>query len=160
MGALRRVGVELRPKPVEIGPQLFGTKLFGSYDLAVLGYPGPSASGPNGDPDVLRQVFSSTLPPSLTGASGYANPEFDRLAEEQRSTFDENQRRGLVGRMQRILAEDLPIVPLFYPETVLLFRKNVLDEWYFTPGQYPTSESNKQLFITGRKTGTEIRPPR
>ncbi len=157
VAALRRIGVELRPKPVEVGPQLFGTKMFGGYEMAVLGFPGPSAGGPNGDPDVLRQLFSSASPPSLTGASGYANPEFDRLADEQRSTFDESERKVQVARMQRILAEDLPVLPLFYPETVLLFRKQVLDEWYFTPGQHPTSENNKQLFITGRKTGTEIR---
>lgn len=154
---LGRVGVELRPKPVEIGPQLFGAKMFGGYDMAVLSYPGPSAGGPNGDPDVLRQLFSSASPPSLTSATGYANPAFDELAEQQRSAFDETERKALVGRMQGILAEDLPVLVLFYPETVLLFRKEVLDEWYFTPGQFPTSEHNKQLFITGRKTGTEIR---
>ncbi len=39
-----------------------------------------------------------------------------------------------------------------------LFRKDVLDEWYFTPGQFPTSSNNKQLFITGLRTGSTIRP--
>lgn len=59
--------------------------------------------------------------------------------------------------MQRILAYQLPMLPLFYPETTLLFRKDVLDEWYFTPGQFPSPTDNKQLFITGRRTGTVIR---
>jgi hypothetical protein len=30
-------------------------------------------------------------------------------------------------------------------------------EWYFTPGQFPSSIDNKQLFITGMKSGTTIR---
>ncbi|MEO5680690.1 MAG: ABC transporter substrate-binding protein, partial [Acidimicrobiales bacterium] len=160
VAALKRIGVELKLKAVEPGPQLFGTKLFAGYQLAVLFYPGPSAGGPNGDPDVLRQLFSSASPPSLTGATGYANPVFDDLAERQRITFDEAERKAIVGQMQKILAEDLPILALYYPETTLLFRTQVLDEWYFTPGQYPTTEYNKQLFITGRRTGTEIRPGR
>ncbi|MGI9051188.1 MAG: hypothetical protein ACR2HQ_00815, partial [Ilumatobacteraceae bacterium] len=130
----------------------------GGYDMALLIYPGPSAGGPNADPDLLRQLFSSMSPPSLTGASGYVNPRFDELAERQRVTFDDAERAELVTEMQEILAEDVPVLPLYYPETVLLFRNEVLDEWYFTPGQFPTSSNNKQLFITGLRTGSTIRP--
>ncbi len=62
--------------------------------------------------------------------------------------------------MQAILAEDLPILALYYPEVAVPFRKKVLDGWYFTPGQFPSSVYNKQLFITGQPTGTTIRPGR
>ncbi len=156
--ALRRIGVELRPKPAVIGPELFGPKLFGGYEMAVLLYPGPSPGGPNGDPDMLRRVFSSKMPPfSLTGASSYVNPRFDDLADKQLVTFDEAERRAIVAEMQRIIADDIPILPLWYPERTLVFRKQVLDQWYFTPGQFPTSESTKQLYVTGATSGTRIR---
>jgi peptide/nickel transport system substrate-binding protein len=158
VGALRRIGVELRPKPVEVGPQLFGNKLIGAFDMAVLFFPGPGPGGPNADPDVLRLLFSSRVAPSLQAASAYANPEFDELAEKQRVTFDEGGRKDLVAQMQRLLADDLPILALYYPETATLFRKDLLDQWYATPGQFPTSQDNKQLFITGAKTGTAILP--
>lgn len=157
VGALRRIGVELRPNQVQIGPQLFGNKFVGKFDMAVLFFPGPGPGGPNADPDILRQLFSSKVPPSLEGASAYANPAFDDLADKQRVAFDESQRRSLVGEMQRLLAEDLPVLPLFYPEVDVLYRKDVLDQWYFTPGQFPAESDNKQLFITGLKTGTSIR---
>ena len=157
VASLRRIGVELRPKPVEIGPQLFGSKFVGNYDLAVLFFPGPGPGGPNADPDVLRVLFSSRVPPSLQSASSYANPAFDDLADRQRTTFDEQQRRAIVGEMQRILADDVPVLPLYFPETTLLFRRSVLDQWYFTPGQFPSSLNNKHLFITGMKAGTTIR---
>jgi len=157
VAALRNVGVELRPKPVQLGPELFGNKLFGGYDMVVLLYPGPSPGGPNSDPDILRRVFSSTQPPSLTSATNYVNPAFDALAEKQRETFDEQQRRGIVADMQRMIADDLPVLPLYYPEAALAFRRQVLDQWYFTPDQYPTSRDNKQLFVTGQKSGTRIR---
>jgi peptide/nickel transport system substrate-binding protein len=158
--SFRRIGVEARPKPVQLGPELFGNKLFGGYDMVVLPFPGPAPGGPNADPDVLRRLFSSQLPPSLTSATSYANPAFDELADRQLGTFDEAERRRIVAQMQTIIAEDLPVLPLYYPETALIFKKQVLDQWYFTPGQFPTFEDNKQLFVTGLKSGTQIRPPK
>jgi peptide/nickel transport system substrate-binding protein len=157
VAALRRVGVELRPKLVEVGPQLFGNKFTGTYDMAVLFFPGPGPGGPNADPDILRRLFSSDEPPSLQGASIYVNRAFDALAQKQRVTFDERERRDIVAQMQLILADDLPVLPLYYPEVTMIFRKRVLDQWYFTPGQFPSPEDNKQLLITGQKTGTAIR---
>lgn len=156
--ALRRVGVELRGKPATLGPDLFGPKLFGGYEMAVLPYPGPAPGGPNADPDVLRVMFSSRQPGySLTAASGYLNPAFDDLADEQLVTFDGQRRRAVVAQMQGIIADDIPILPLFYPEYEWVFRRHTFDQWYFTPGEYPTLENNKQPFITGTKSGTTIR---
>lgn len=158
VGALKQIGVAVTAKPVQGGPALFGPKFSGQFDMALLGYPGPTAGGPNADPDLLRQVFSSQGPPSLTGASGYANPAFEKLAQQQRAIFDAARRKAVVAQMQKILADDLPILALYYPQTNLVYRKSVLSGWYFTPGEYPTSDYNKQLFITGVKTGSKIRP--
>ena len=157
IAALREIGVELRSTPVEIGPELFGNKLFGGYDMVVLPFPGPAPGGPNADPDVLRRIFSSRVPPSLTGATNYVNPAFDELADEQRSTFDDDERMAIVADMQTMVAEDIPVLALYYPDATLIFREQVLDEWYFTPGQYPTSDDHKHLFVTGDESGTDIR---
>ena len=126
--------------------------------MALLGYPGPSAGGPNGDPDLLRRVFSSKAPPSLTSASGYANPTFDDLASKQLMTFDEAARKTIVAQMQQALANDIPILQLYSSDNTYIYRKQVLDQAYFTPGQYPIDIDNKQLFITGVKSGTKVRP--
>lgn len=158
--ALAEIGVEVEPNLVEVGPALYGGKLSGGYEMAVLGYPGPSAGGPNAEPDLLRQVFSSASPPSLTSATGYTDPEFDDLAARQQRTFDETERQRLVAEMQTILARDIPVLPLYYPDSVVVFRKSVLEGWYLTPGQFPTPNDNKHLFITGVTAGTTIRPIR
>jgi peptide/nickel transport system substrate-binding protein len=160
VAALRQIGVELRPKQVELGPQLFGNKFVGAYDVAALPFPGPGPGGPNADPDVLRLLFSSRVPPSLQAATNYVNTKFDDLADRQRLAFDQTERMNLVAQMQRMLADDLPILALYYPETELLYRRQVLDQWYITPGQFPSAYDNKQLFITGQKTGSAIRPRR
>ncbi|MFN2607578.1 MAG: ABC transporter substrate-binding protein [Acidimicrobiales bacterium] len=153
----KRVGIEVKPKLVQIGPQLFGAKLVGDFDMAVLFFPGPGPGGPSADPDILRLLFSSRLSASLEGAASYANPTFDDLADRQRETFDDAERKALVAQMQAILADDLPMLPLFYPEVAIVYRTKVLDQYYFTPGQFPAESDNKQLFVTGAKAGTQIR---
>ncbi len=60
--------------------------------------------------------------------------------------------------MQEIIAEDIPILSLYSPDTSFVFRRDVLEEWYLTPGRYPIDIDNKQLFVTGLSTGVTIRP--
>ncbi|HUP69582.1 MAG TPA: ABC transporter substrate-binding protein [Acidimicrobiales bacterium] len=156
--ALEAVGVELRLKSVELGPALYGRKLAGDYDMALALYPGPSGPGPHADPDLLRPLFSSLVPKGLNSADGYKNPEFDELAEGQLSTFGAEERQKMVGRMQEILAEDLPVLPLYYSTLFNVFRREVFDQWYWTPAGFPVGPYNRQLFVTGVKSGIDIRP--
>lgn len=156
--ALEAVGVELRLKSVELGPGLYGRKLAGDYEMALALYPGPSGAGPHADPDLLRPLFSSLVPKGLNSADGYKNSEFDELAESQLTAFDEEERQKMVGRMQEILAEDLPMLPLYYSTLFNVFRKAVFDQWYWTPGGFPVGTNNRQMFVTGVKSGTVIRP--
>jgi len=55
--------------------------------------------------------FSSRTPPSLQAATGYANRAFDDLAAKL-VTFDRAERKSIVAQMQKILADDLPVMPL------------------------------------------------
>jgi peptide/nickel transport system substrate-binding protein len=156
--ALAEIGVETTIRAAEPGPGLFGAKFSGQFDMVLLGFPGPSAGTLNGDPDLLRRIFSSEAPPSLTSAVGYANPAFDELATQQRVTFDEDERATIVAEMQEIIAEDIPILSLYSPDNSFVYRADVLEEWYLTPGRYPIDIDNKQLFVTGLSTGVTIRP--
>ncbi len=153
--ALQAVGVEVTPQAVD-RPTRDARTTSGDYELAITNY-----GGLGGDPDYLRQVYSSKVPKRFQSAQGYANPEFDDLAQRQLVTLDEAERRRLVDRMQEIVATDVPLLPLYFPTLFHIFRKEVFDQWYFTPGGFaggiPTV-FNKQAFITGLKTGTEVRP--
>ncbi len=160
INGLRQVGIELRPRGVEIGPALFARKFAGDYDMAITLYPGPSGPGPNADPDLLRSLFSSQTAKGLNSADGYSDTEFDDLAERQLQAFQTADRRALVARMQEILARDLPVLPLYYSTLFQIFRKSVLGQWYWTPGDFPVGAYNKQLFLTGLRQGLRIRPTR
>lgn len=60
------------------------------------------------------------------------------------------------GRLVDLVAEDLPLLPLFYPTLFAIHDRKVFDAWYFTPGGVagvvPTT-LNKHVLITGEKAG-------
>jgi len=159
VGGLAKVGIELEPVAVDL-PTLFGRLQEGAYEMAVSLYPGPGGTAPLADPDNLRTFYSSRIESRLQGARGYADEAFDRLAREQLVTADQEERMRLVARMQRLIADDLPALPLYYPTLFSAFRNDVLDQWYYTPGGFagglPTV-LNKHVLVTGSRTGLQIR---
>ncbi|MFC0407161.1 ABC transporter substrate-binding protein [Roseomonas elaeocarpi] len=56
---------------------------------------------------------------------GYNNPEFQKLAEEQRAEPDQEKRRALLYQAQDMIDRDQPYLFLVYPKNVLAYDKNV-----------------------------------
>lgn len=144
--ALERLGISIEIDPVDI----VGS---GDFDMVVL-----VNGGHQGDPDLMRIIYSSRVPPQFfRSAIGYVNPEFDDLADRQLVTLDIDERKRLVARMQEIVAADLPLLHLYYPTPVVVFRESVLDQVAIHPNGF--GPLNKQALVTGVATGgTEIRP--
>lgn len=157
--ALKKIGVELEARAVDL-PSMFARLQERNDDVALSLYPGPGGTSLTGDPDTLRTFFSSRLDDRLQGAQGWQDPEFDRLASRQIVTADVEERKRLVARMQEIVARDLPALALYYPTLFTVYRREVFDRWYVTPGGFAgglEGVENKQVLITGSKTGTKIR---
>ena len=97
--------------------------------------------------------------PTFFTPDGFDSSELMPLAEAQLVAQDEGERGYLLAQMQDIIAEQLVGLPLYYADQYFIFQKNVFDAWYYTPTDYPSAAAyNKQAFITGQKTGTEILP--
>ena len=159
VAGLEAVGVELRTQAVDL-PTLFGRTQKGVDDLALTLYPGPGGTAPNADPDTLRTFFSSRVGDRLQGAQGWVDREFDELAERQLVTAARPARMRMLGRMQAIVARDLPALALYYPTVSHVVRRRALDAWYVTPGGFAgglPGVLNKHVLVTGRQTGLRIR---
>lgn len=156
---LMEVGVEVDQQVVDL-VRLFGIKTGANYDMLINLYPGPVGTTPDGDPEVLRPVYHSQPPNQLYAATGYANPEVDRLLDRQRMISDEAERKRIVGEIQRIVARELPVTVLYYTSMFFVYRKQVFDQWYYTEGGFGPGIPdvyNKHAFVTGQKTGLQIR---
>lgn len=153
VSSLAEVGVELEVQAVDT-PTFNERVIAGETEMSVIG-----AGGVNSDPDYLREVYDSRTE-RTQHAQGYANPRVDELAEAQLRELDEDQRSEIVGELQELIAEDLPLLPLFYPHGYTIYDRDVFDEWYYTPGgvavRIPTV-NNRHVFATGRQEGLEPR---
>lgn len=73
-------------------------------------------TAPLGDPN----YFPSTLVESGVSYnfSGYSNPELDELLVKGRKSFDDEVRKSHYDRIQEIINEDLPLIPVFHKTQV------------------------------------------
>jgi peptide/nickel transport system substrate-binding protein len=79
-----------------------------------------------GDPDeIIYNLFHSSTAESGYNFIGYNNPEYDALAEAQRSETDLEERQQLIYQAQEILNQDQPYAFLVYPQSTYAFRSDV-----------------------------------
>jgi hypothetical protein len=83
------------------------------------------------DPDYLRLVFGRGGPLNY---SGYRSAAFDRLADRVTTARPMPARRAAVADELRLLARDVPVVPLFFAEPVFIYRRAAWDGWTFIAG--------------------------
>lgn len=153
--ALNQAGIQVKPVPMDQA-SLDAAAQAGNYEAVLLGF-----GGLGGDPDMLRRYFASTSKATgFSRARGYKNAEFDALAAKQVTIADFAERKKLIDQMQVILAQDLPVLPLYYTARVVVFNAQVFDNWYYTPGGHGGGipmPYNKHQFVTGVPAGLTIR---
>jgi len=75
---------------------------------------------PQGDPSsVLSFLLASD---GGSNASRYANPEMDQLMTQGRTTFDTAERKVIYGRIQQLIATDVPLIPVFHVSQPVVAR--------------------------------------
>lgn len=127
---LRDFGVPVNWRPMAFSALTKKVQSEREFDLFVSGW---GALGR--DPDYLRSFFHSAADvPDGKNACGYRNPEFDRLADLQAATMDLRERREMVMRLQEILMEDLPYLPLYVPMNLEAVRADRFQGWVEMPG--------------------------
>src|SRR5215813_15420906 len=116
---LRRVGVEIELQSLE-RQKLTQDMTEGNFQLYL-----NTLVGGNQNPDIFRLVYSSgAIPPNGQNRSRYVNPQLDKLLEEARTATRERSKE-IFSQVQKILAEDLPQIYLWYPATVVIYRDRI-----------------------------------
>jgi peptide/nickel transport system substrate-binding protein len=93
--------------------------------------------GGNEDPDIFEHVFSSkSFPPKRGNRGYYSNTRVDQLIDDARSTIDRERRKHDYGEIQRIVAEELPYVNLWYFDNVLVHSGRVRNLELSSAGNY------------------------
>ncbi len=116
----RRVGIDLELRSLELAT-LFADITRGSFQLYYFRW-----VGGNDDPDIFEIIYSShRMPPDGANRGHYRNPRLDALVDQARVEPDLGRRRQLFSEVQRIVAEDLPYLNLWYMDNVSVHRRRV-----------------------------------
>ncbi len=76
------------------------------------------------DPDDFLYPFLHSEANKWTG-TGYSNPEVDKLLDQASVLVDKSQRTKLYEKVQELLAEDVPFVPILQGKLLVVVHKNV-----------------------------------
>jgi peptide/nickel transport system substrate-binding protein len=100
------------------------------FDLAVSGH-----GGLCGDAKILNEMISSKYGAGSVNSARYdADPELNRLMEDQMLEMDPEKRKAIVFKIQEIYAEDLPAISLYYPDSMAAYNPDKDIAWFYTRG--------------------------
>jgi peptide/nickel transport system substrate-binding protein len=123
MDYLKAVGIPVGIETAELNT-LFDQLRIGQFQI----FYGQWVGG-NQDPIFYKDLFATSEIPTQQRASRnrsrYSNPELDQLLEQAVNTFDRQQAMGLYTRIQEIVSRDVPVLPLWYLDNIVIARKNV-----------------------------------
>jgi peptide/nickel transport system substrate-binding protein len=127
---LAEVGIAVEVQSFEFAT-FFADVKRGAYELASM------QTTDITEPDFYFMYFHSSWIPSLATPDGfnrwrYRSPEVDRLTLAGREELDRDKRKQIYARVQRRVAEDVPIVPLWHEDNVVLSNKD-LQGYALTP---------------------------
>jgi peptide/nickel transport system substrate-binding protein len=118
---LRRVGLDLDVRSYEFAT-FFEDVVRGRFQLYTMQWTGGSLA----DPDILRRVFhSSQVPPGGFNRGGYRNADVDRLLDLASDALTADERRSHYAAAQRVIAEDLPYVPIWNKTNALVAQRSL-----------------------------------
>ena len=127
---LREVGIVLDIRSFESATFLADV-IHGAFQLYGLRW-----VGGNQDPDIFYVFHSSRFPPNGANRGHYSNAKVDALIDRARREVDQNSRKATYAELQRIVADELPYINLWYLDNVLVHNKRVRNLQLNPAGNY------------------------
>ena len=133
---LARVGIRLEIRSFEFAT-FYADATRGAFQLYSLRW-----IGGNEQPDIYTLAFaSSSFPPKGANRGRYSNPELDALLLDAAQSPDQERRRRDYVQAQQILARDLPSIPLWYRDTIVVHSARLTDVHPAPSGTYAFLET-------------------
>jgi peptide/nickel transport system substrate-binding protein len=142
---LRAAGIQLEIRSAEFGT-FYADVTKGAFQIYALRW-----IGSNEDPDIFRYAYGSgSFPPKGGNRGRYSNARLDALLAEASASSDRAVRKKDYVEVQRILAEELPGIPLWYPNNEVVHTRRVLNV-------RPRASGNFDFLREAEVTGDTVR---
>ena len=132
------IGIKVNLQPLDRGALNQKGYVGLQFDMIMESY----GLGPDPDIGVERLYDSRNIlspPQPFTNASGYSNPEVDKLFDEQRVKTDPAERKAVYSKIQAMIWSDIPVLPIFAYVGPNVFRSTYVADIF--EGSYGNEES-------------------
>ncbi|MDH5300102.1 MAG: ABC transporter substrate-binding protein [Gammaproteobacteria bacterium] len=127
---MEQIGVHVNIQSYDWGT-FYGDIKSGRFQLFSLAWVGIKT------PDIYRYVFhSASTPPDGANRGRFTDKEIDQLIEEAEKFSDLQKQAEVYRRLQEKIHANLPYVPLWYEDNVLISRKNISNYRLPVDGDY------------------------
>lgn len=117
---LHAAGIQLDIRSAEFGT-FYADVTRGAFQMYALRW-----IGSNEAPDIFRYAYSTASFPPRGGNRGrYSNPHIDSLLAQASIETDRDKRRDDYVEIQTILADELPSIPMWYPDNEVIHTRRV-----------------------------------
>jgi peptide/nickel transport system substrate-binding protein len=117
---LRAAGIALEIRSAEFGT-FYADVTKGAFEMYALRW-----IGSNEDPDIFRYAYATgSFPPRGGNRGRYSNAQVDALLAEASASEDRAVRKADYVKVQQILAEELPGIPMWYPNNEVVHTRRV-----------------------------------
>lgn len=134
-----QIGIKTDPQAVD--PDTLTSLCCPAYDFDMMIWGWSWGPDPNDPLGVTRTDQIATG----SSETGYSNPEFDKLYDQQAVELDKAKRKQLVFKMQEIILNDVGYIIPYYPDKVQAFRSDRFQGWTLDA---PTLELTDSLNLT------------
>ncbi|MFK8067994.1 MAG: ABC transporter substrate-binding protein [Gammaproteobacteria bacterium] len=127
---LKKVGIELQIRSYDWGT-FYGDIKAGNFQMYSLSWVGLKL------PDIFRTVFhSKSIPPEGANRGRFFDQKIDQIIEA--AELENNQKKQIshYRKIQSRLLEQLPYIPLWYEDTILIKRSNIKKYTLAADGNY------------------------
>ncbi len=117
----KAIGINIEIESIELAT--FRERFF-AYDFAIM-----LNSGQADAPEANSILAFQTDPEGFSKCywTHYSNDEVTKLLHEGQKTADGTDRAGIYSKLQQILADEVPYIPLYYPDILIGVRSSVKD---------------------------------
>jgi len=113
------LGVQVEPQYLDLNTFIQERVLKRNFEAILL------SGSVNVDPDYLYRNFHSKAIGTANNFLSYRNDQVDKLLEEGQVTLDQQARQKIYFEIQKLMADDAPQVPLYYPKVTYAFKKTI-----------------------------------
>ncbi len=115
------------------------------FDIILWGW------GSDPDPSLLLGVHTTAEIPTGYNETGYSNPEYDALFDQQATELDLQKRIALVHQMQQIAFDDVVYIIPYYEQAIQAYRVDRFSGWLISFPKVELSDTSSLVVIEAVK---------